>query len=123
MDTFNFDVRALTDSGEVEKCFFTVRNGVCSRGGSGLGGGLVPGVEGLVSQHALRQTPPPGETATAADGTHPTGMHSCSSYKNRLWSKTQLEKSGTKLTLYNPLTLSATLKEERSQNHEKLQLP
>ena len=22
--------------------------------------------------------PPPGETATAADGTHPTGMHSCS---------------------------------------------
>ena len=22
-------------------------------------------------------TPPPGETATAADGTHPTGMHSC----------------------------------------------
>ena len=27
-------------------------------------------------QHALRQTPP-GEMATAADGTHPTGMHSC----------------------------------------------
>ena len=23
------------------------------------------------------QTPPPLETATAADGTHPTGMHSC----------------------------------------------
>ena len=22
-------------------------------------------------------TPPPNETATAADGTHPTGMHSC----------------------------------------------
>ena len=37
--------------------------GVCSRGG-------------VVSQHALRQTPP-GQTATAADGTHPTGMHSC----------------------------------------------
>ena len=42
----------------------------------------MPGPEGsaprgmLVSQHALRQTPP-GETATAADGTHPTGMHSC----------------------------------------------
>ena len=32
---------------------------------------------GLVSQHALTQTPP-GEMATAADGTHPTGMHSCS---------------------------------------------
>ena len=58
-----------------------------------------------ISQHALRQTPllgrhvpactgadtpeqtypsmhwgrhpPPGQTATAADGTHPTGMHSC----------------------------------------------
>ena len=42
--------------------------GVCSWG--------VPGSGGLVSQHALRQTPPE-ETATAADGTHPTGMHSC----------------------------------------------
>ena len=31
---------------------------------------------GGVSQDALRQTPPP-PTATAADGTHPTGMHSC----------------------------------------------
>ena len=31
---------------------------------------------GWFSQHALRQTPP-GEMATAADGTHPTGMHSC----------------------------------------------
>ena len=26
------------------------------------------------------QTPPSPETATAADGTHPTRMHSCSSY-------------------------------------------
>ena len=49
----------------------------------GPGGGLLPGGAWsrgvLVSQHALRQTPhpPPGETATAADGTHPTGMHSC----------------------------------------------
>ena len=25
----------------------------------------------------LGQTPPPQQTATAADGTHPTGMHSC----------------------------------------------
>ena len=50
--------------------------GVCSRGGGLSGpGGAWSG--GLVSQHALRQTPPPGETATAADGTHPTGMHSC----------------------------------------------
>ena len=57
---------------------------VCSQGGClvwgsllwgvpGPGGCLLPG--GLVSQHALRQTPP-GEMATAADGTHPTGMHS-----------------------------------------------
>ena len=30
---------------------------------------------GCVSQHALRQTPP--WMATAAVGTHPTGMHSC----------------------------------------------
>ena len=63
-----------------------VRGGVCS-GGSGPGGmpglgvcsGGVPGpgglLRGLVSQHALRRTPP-GEMATAADGTHPTGMHS-----------------------------------------------
>ena len=51
----------------------------------GLGGGQVcsGGVPGLgvcvlVSQHALGQTPyPPGEMATAADGMHPTGMHSC----------------------------------------------
>ena len=51
----------------------------------GPGGGLIRGVPGprgvcsrggVVSQHALRQTPP-GETATAADGTHPTGMHFC----------------------------------------------
>ena len=53
------------------------------------GGGLLPGVPapgGMpstrgVSQDALRQTPlPQGETATAADGTHPTGMHSCCYY-------------------------------------------
>ena len=34
--------------------------------------------QGGVSQHALRQRPPPlQQTATAADGTHPTGMHAC----------------------------------------------
>ena len=43
--------------------------------------GTVPGPGGVCSGgHALRQTPPPGETATAADGTHPTGMHSCLDY-------------------------------------------
>ena len=36
----------------------------------------VHGLGGLVSQQALRQTPP-GETATAVDSMHPTGMHSC----------------------------------------------
>ena len=54
--------------------------------GPGLGGvqaqaqggspGPAPGV--CVSQHALRQTPPLHQTATAVDGTQPTGMHFCS---------------------------------------------
>ena len=44
--------------------------------GPGPGGCPGPGPGG-VSQHALRQTLPPKQTATAADGTHPTGMHSC----------------------------------------------
>ena len=40
------------------------------------GGSRPRPVEG-VSQYALRQTPPPPQqTATAADGTHHTGMHS-----------------------------------------------
>ena len=59
--------------------------GAWSWGGSAPERGLLLGVPGprgvcsqgrLVSQHALRQTPS-RETATAADGTHPTGMHSC----------------------------------------------
>ena len=50
--------------------------GECPGPGWGEGG---PGLDpGGVSQHALRQTrPPPQQTANAADGTHPTGMHSC----------------------------------------------
>ena len=44
--------------------------------GSAYGGCPGPGPRGGVSQHALRQTPLQ-QTATAADGTHPTGMHSC----------------------------------------------
>ena len=35
-----------------------------------------PTTRGVVSQHALRQTPSQ-LMATAAGGTHPTGMHSC----------------------------------------------
>ena len=45
-----------------------------SWGGSGQGG-LQAHTQGGLSQHALRQTPPP--TATAVGSTHPTGMHSC----------------------------------------------
>ena len=37
-------------------------------------GGLVPGVAGPGGGGCLVETPP---TATAAGGTHPTGMHSC----------------------------------------------
>ena len=40
----------------------------------GFGGGLVEGVTGL-GGGGLVKTPP--ETATAAGGTHPTGMYSC----------------------------------------------
>ena len=46
------------------------------RGSQARGRGQAPGG---VSQHALRQTPPQ-QTATAADGMHPTGIHS--SYKS-----------------------------------------
>ena len=46
---------------------------VCS-GGCLVQGGLLPGV-GIP---ACTEADPPGETATAADGMHPTGMHSCS---------------------------------------------
>ena len=31
----------------------------------------------LLSRHPPADTPLPQQTATAADGTHPTGMHSC----------------------------------------------
>ena len=50
--------------------------GGCMVPGRGAWSQGVHGPGGLVSQHALMQTPP-GETATAADGMHPTGMHSC----------------------------------------------
>ena len=96
----------VTVHNEVAKVMFLLAC-VCLRGGCLVPGGLVRGVSapgrkwscpvggcsggdgcsgraewwcllwgGLVSQHAVRQIPP-GETATAADGTDPTGMHSC----------------------------------------------
>ena len=47
------------------------QGGSCSRGGSAPWG--------VVFFPACTEAdpPPPGETATAADGTHSTGMHSC----------------------------------------------
>ena len=75
-------------------CFYTCLS-FCPQGGGiyaqsqgggvgGLAGGvqtqawkwgcLYPGL-GNISQHALMQNPQ--QKATAADGTHPTGMHSC----------------------------------------------
>ena len=94
---------------------------VClSTGGVG-GGGLLPGGAwswgcawswgvclvgggGLVSQHALWQTPPPGEMATAADGTHPTGMHSCLAYflLNTAWKLRKLDWQGECVTSWPP---------------------
>ena len=47
--------------------------GVCSGGMSAPGGCLLPG--GLLPGGVC--SAPPGEKVTAADGTHPTGMHSC----------------------------------------------
>ena len=54
--------------------------GVCSRGGSAPGGvpalgGLLPG--GLPAPGGSVEPLPRKQTATVADGTHPTGMHSC----------------------------------------------
>ena len=43
--------------------------GVCSRGVCSGGGCLLPG--------GVCRDPPRNQTATVADGTHPTGMHSC----------------------------------------------
>ena len=55
--------------------------GVCSRGCL-LRGGLLPGGPGLGG--CLVETPP---TVTAADITHPTGMHSCFIYLPQKWEK------------------------------------
>ena len=59
-----------------------LQGGVCSQGGCLVPGGcLLRGGAwsgGRVGIPACTEADtPPGETATAADGTHPTGMHSC----------------------------------------------
>ena len=56
------------------RCLSVHRRGV-SRPRPGGRGVSRPRPRGIL-QHALRQTPPQ-QTATAVDGTHPTGMHSC----------------------------------------------
>ena len=66
--------------------FTPVSQSFCSRGGClgpdpgrvpAWGECLGPDPGGVSAQHVLRQTPPPQQTDTAADSTHPTGMHSC----------------------------------------------
>ena len=55
-------------------CHSVHREGACSRGGCLLLGGGVP-APGGPAQGVPGEDPP--RTATAAGGTHPTGMHSC----------------------------------------------
>ena len=59
-------------------CFGGLVQGGSGPGGCLMGGGVGPGGSGAGVVPApgvcLVETPP---TATAADGTHPTGMHSC----------------------------------------------
>ena len=61
-----------------------LRGGACSEGGGGrsrptpqgkVEGGSGPGPHPRGNLRGIRSRPPP--TATTADGTHPTGMHSC----------------------------------------------
>ena len=85
--------------------------GVYSRGVSGLGGvpglgglpcpgvsglGGVPGLGGCLVQGGLLQggllgDPPLKQTATVADGMHPTGMHSCYLFISTLRTITHLQ--------------------------------
>ena len=52
--------------------------GACSGAEGGLGGGVrgIPAPGRVPAQGGLH-IPPRKQTATVADGTHPTGMHSC----------------------------------------------
>ena len=55
----------------------SVHRGVPGPGGLSAPGGVVPGPRGVGVPACTEADPAPRETATAADGTHPTGMHSC----------------------------------------------
>ena len=74
--TLNHFYRPQTKFAKV--IFYTCLSFCSQRGGlqAHTRGVSRPRPERGISQHALRQTPPPKQTATAADGTHPTGMHS-----------------------------------------------
>ena len=91
--TFNilFSIQSLslfTVRNEVAKVMF-LHLSVCPQGGSAsVHAGLPP----PQSRHPPgadppRSRPPPQQTATVADGTHPTGMHSCSTLRNSLSEK------------------------------------
>ena len=73
-------IEIFTVLNEVAKVMF-LQTCVCSHGGgvclSACWDTTPPGKDTPWSRHPSRSRHPPGETATAADGTHPTGMHSC----------------------------------------------
>ena len=51
--------------------------GICVTGGGMCGGGLCMAGGHVLQGYMHGRGCVVGETATAADGTHPTGMHSC----------------------------------------------
>ena len=72
----------ITVRNEVAKVMFLHVSVILSTGGCLVLGGLLPGGclvlgVGVPGIPACTEADPPGETATAAHGTHPTGMHSC----------------------------------------------
>ena len=82
--------------------------------------------------HPPRQTPPRADTATAADGTHPTGMHSChidvqhTSFVQCSWSGSQkpraarLDRTIPRQIVY-PRTAVCSLKRSRGQGQTDVQ--
>ena len=67
-------VRLLPSTTKLRRlCFYTCLS-FCPRGGSAS---VHAGIPGPQEQTPRDQAPFPRQTATVADGTHPTGMHSC----------------------------------------------